>query len=504
MPAPMTTTIARLVSGTPVPFGGDRLTVITPELAEAFQPGDHLLVLQETGDLLHIPAAQIALAASAVDRAHAAFMAMSAIPDRAVERFFDRFAALLEDPSAWRAIAEANRQDVERAQGSGRSTTRLVATDRMRQDMIAGLRAWRDSETLRGRVVERIVHTGWTVEQVAAPLGVVGFVFEGRPNVLADAAGVLRSGNTAVFRIGSDALGTAQAIMRHALVPALDEAGLPPGAISLVESPERSTGWALFADRRLSLAVARGSGRAVAQLGSVARQAGTAVSLHGTGGAWMVADRDADAGRFSATVEASLDRKVCNTLNVCCIHRARVTDLVPAFLAALEAAGRARGFGCKLHVVVGDETVLPEAWRTATVRVRRAESERTEPLTEIQSEGDLGHEWEWEDTPEVSLKIVDDLDHAVTLFNRHSPRFAASLISRDPEAHRRFYDTVNAPFVGDGFTRWVDGQYALNQPELGLSNWQSGRLLARSAILSGSGVFTVRSRVTQDDPRLRR
>ncbi len=94
--------------------------------------------------------------------------------------------------------------------------------------MIAGLRAWRDSETLRGRVVERIVHTGWTVEQVAAPLGVVGFVFEGRPNVLADAAGVLRSGNTAVFRIGSDALGTAQAIMRHALVPALDEAASRP------------------------------------------------------------------------------------------------------------------------------------------------------------------------------------------------------------------------------------------------------------------------------------
>ncbi len=89
-------------------------------------------------------------------------------------------------------------------------------------------------------------------------------------------------------------------------------------------------------------------------------------------------------------------------------------------------------------------------WRTATVRVRRAESERTEPLTEIQSEGDLGHEWEWEDTPEVSLKIVDDLDHAVTLFNRHSPRFAASLISRDPEAHRRFYDTVNAPLSATG------------------------------------------------------
>lgn len=58
--------------------------------------------------------------------------------------------------------------------------------------------------------------------------------------------------------------------------------------------------------------------------------------------------------------------------------------------------------------------------------------------------------------------------------------------------------------MGDGFTRWVDGQYALNQPELGLSNRQSGRLLARSAILSGGGVFPLRSRVTQDDPQSRR
>jgi glutamate-5-semialdehyde dehydrogenase len=121
MPASKLNTLARLVSGTPVPFGGDRMTVITPELAEAFHPGDHLLVLQETGDLLHIPAAQIAMAAAAVDRAQAAFMAMSAVPDQAIGRFFDRFAALLEDPSAWHAIAEANRQDVGRAQASGRT-----------------------------------------------------------------------------------------------------------------------------------------------------------------------------------------------------------------------------------------------------------------------------------------------------------------------------------------------------------------------------------------------
>src|SRR4029450_1276175 len=106
--------------------------------------------------------------------------------------------------------------------------------------------------------------------------------------------------------------------------------------------------------------------------------------------------------------------------------------------------------------------------------------------------------------PEVSLKIVADVAEAVALFNQHSPRFAAALISEDPAAHDRFYATVDAPFVGDGFTRWVDGQYALNRPELGLSNWETGRLFARGGVLAGDGVFTVRARVRQAEPHLDR
>ncbi len=260
----------------------------------------------------------------------------------------------------------------------------------------------------------------------------------------------------------------------------------------------------MFSDRRLALAVARGSGPAVAQLGAVARQAGVPVSLHGTGGAWLAADATADAQRFAAVVEASLDRKVCNTLNVCCIVRERAGDLVPLFLQALERAGERRGHGCKLHIAEGDEGVLPAGWLDATALVRRAAGDVREPRAEILGEADLGREWEWEDTPEVSLKIVDDAAHAAALFNRYSPQFVASLIAEDPAAHQRFYEAVNAPFVGDGFTRWVDGQYALNRPELGLSNWEHGRLFARGGVLSGDGVFTVRSRVRQSDPGLRR
>jgi glutamate-5-semialdehyde dehydrogenase len=116
----------------------------------------------------------------------------------------------------------------------------------------------------------------------------------------------------------------------------------------------------------------------------------------------------------------------------------------------------------------------------------------------------LGIEWEWEGSPEITLTLVESVDEAVELFNSHSPRFVASLISDDGGEQERFWATVDAPFVGDGFTRWVDGQYAFDKPELGLSNWQLGRLFARGGVLSGDSVFTVRARARQSDPGVHR
>ena len=77
--------------------------------------------------------------------------------------------------------------------------------------------------------------------------------------------------------------------------------------------------------------------------------------------------------------------------------------------------------------------------------------------------------------------------------------FLDSLISDDPAEHERFYAAVNAPFVGDAATRWVDGQKALSRPELGLSNWQAGRLFGRGGVLSGDGVYSVRTRARKND-----
>jgi glutamate-5-semialdehyde dehydrogenase len=154
--------------------------------------------------------------------------------------------------------------------------------------------------------------------------------------------------------------------------------------------------------------------------------------------------------------------------------------------------------------VAGDEGFLPAVWLNARTTVRRAEGDVDEALVESLPVTELGREWEWEETPEVSLKVVESVEEAVELFNRYSPQFVASFIGEDAEAAERFYQQVNAPFVGNGFTRWVDGQYTLKRPELGLSNWENGRLFARGGILSGDGVFAVRTRVTQEDPNVHR
>lgn len=474
-----------LEPGQLIPFAGDRAVRVGAELADAFRTGDHLVVVHETGDLLHIPRGEHDIATQAVSAALDAFAQLQRVDSARVSDFFDRFARALQDPAVVAAITNANAADVADARSRGRSTGRLALTPAMLDSMITGLHVWRDTPPSTGAVIRTVEHPNWTAEELRAPLGVVGFVFEGRPNVFADAAGVLRTGNTAVLRIASDALGTATAIMEHALRPALTTAGLPEGAVQLLASRTHAAGWALFADSRLGLAVARGSGSAVAQLGAVARQHGVAASLHGTGGAWMVVAADADPAVVELAVLHSLDRKVCNTLNVCCVVRNAADELLPCVVTGAEKAAATRGTRPVLHATASARQYLDRG------------------VPEI-PDSELGTEWEWEDAPELSLVLVDDIAHAVTLFNEHSPRFAVSLVGGDDAAQREFYETVDAPFVGNGFTRWVDGQFAFDQPELGLSNWQSGRLLARGGVLSGDSVHTVRARAVVSDHSVHR
>jgi glutamate-5-semialdehyde dehydrogenase len=401
------------------------------------------------------------------------------------------FAKRLEDDEIFSRIRMANDRDVVAATAAGRSTTRLVLTDLMRQDMIEALLIWK-SLVASSSAVETVSHDGWSIESHIAPLGVVGFVFEGRPNVFADATGVLRSRNVCVFRIGSDAFETAQAIMNFAVIPSLVDAGLPNGSVVLLPSKTHACAWALFSDRRLSLAVARGSGSSVALLGEIAQQHGISASLHGTGGAWMVVSTVADLDRLRNVVQHSLDRKVCNTLNTVVMTRANLENNLQPIIDGISIAASQRNTHAVLHLdaqVVDalNRCVVPETFKIESIEHQY-----------------LGTEWEWENSPEVSIVVVDNSQQAVALFNRYSPSFVLSVLSDDDKEIEDAWLSSNAPFFGDGMTRWVDGQYALRKPELGLSNWQNGRTFARGGILSGDSIFTLRYRVRQIDATIKR
>jgi len=452
---------------------GKTVLSVSAEFAASLMPGDDVLGVAATGALRRIPKAVTELVDASISNAVEAFGELTHTSTAQVNDFFRYASDLLSRDEIFEMIREANNSDVTSARKRGRSTTRLVLDEKMRNDMISAFDMWRSAEVDRSVLVETTQHQGWTVEQHKAPLGVIGFVFEGRPNVFADATGVLKGGNTVVFRIGSDALGTARVIMEQVITPALERSGLPKHCVELVDSSEHAAAWAMFSDSRLALAVARGSGSAVAELGSIAKQSGVSVSLHGTGGAWMILGESADAARVAAVVEHSLDRKVCNTLNVVCVVKSRADQLVPVVTAAATKAADNRGTLPVIHYVE-------------------------------KQEADLAIEFEWETAPEFHLVLVDDLEHAVALFNQYSPQFVVSVIADDIAEQEKVWSGCNAPFVGDGFTRWVDGQFALLRPELGLSNWEHGRLFARSGVLSGDSAFTVRLRVTQHDVNVHR
>ncbi len=489
--------INQLTPGMQLVHEGNRLFTVNDALANEFQAGDKLMFVSGFDDPILIPKFATELVADKIKRSKAAFYDLGSVSDDQLNYFYDSFAQNLANDSIWDQIKDVNNDDVSLAKQKGRSTTRLIASEKTRTNMIAGLIEFREQQLRRVDSIDQKFHDGWSVDLIKSPLGVVGFVFEGRPNVIADATGVLKSGNTALFRVGQDARKTANAILEYALYPALDAAKISRDVIQILNRSERSTAWALFSNPDLDLAVARGSGSAVRMLGGIAQQAGVPVSLHGTGGAWMMTNESTQADRLKAAIIGSLDRKVCNTLNTLCILKSRVDELLPMVFDGLDIAATSLGTSYKVHVAASSVTFISSDRFNTDVQIERPNGLQTEKQFVQIADDQLGTEWMWESSPEIALVVVDDLTEAIDLCNQFSPRFVTSLITENQLELMSFFNRINAPFVGNGMTRWVDGQYALHSPELGLSNWENGRFLARSAILSGDSVFTTRIKMNQ-------
>jgi len=475
-----------------------RPIAIPEDVRSRFVDGDQLFVADD-GGVLHVPAPVSTEVAACVDRAKLAAVALNDVPDERIQRFFLRAADLLLSRDIRRRLMAINEEDVRRAKQLDRSTARLVLDEQMLQGMVESFRIWAVHPIQRDVTVESVDHEGWSVNRTLAPLGVVAFVFEGRPNVVVDACGVLVTGNTCVFRIGRDARRTAAEILSLVVVPALIESGLPIDSVVLIPLDDHASGWSLFSQTGVSLAVARGSGKAVQDLGSVARQSGVPVSLHGRGGAWFLVSESADHDRLLTTLKFSLDRKVCNTANVLTLPRKNSSEMFPLVVQAVKEAASARAAKGIIHLIAecsADGVFLSDSW------LSNAKSQNVDIVAAQRHE--LSSEWEWENNPEITVCFVNELDEAFDLFNEFSPRLVASIISEDESDHHRGWQRLSCPFVGDGFSRWVDGQFAFRRPELGLSNWEGGTPLGRGAILSGSDIHSVRYRFRQRDPNLHR
>lgn len=500
----MTQQLTTLTAGMQLIYDGNKVFTVDEALASEFKPGDKLLFTHGANRPIIIPKTSIDLVETELTLAKQGFQELAAATDDQINTFYTQFSKNLADDVIWGKIKEVNEFDVETARKNNKSTTRLIANDKCRHNMISGLADFNAQEVSRKENITHVDHNGWSVDLLKSPLGVVGFVFEGRPNVIADATGVLKTGNVGVMRVGRDALKTAMAIVKFALYPALDVANISRNVIRVIDSPERSSAWALFSNSKVSLAVARGSGQAVFMLGSIAQYHGIATSLHGTGGAWMITDESTDTQRLQSAIKGSLDRKVCNTLNTLCILDTQVDDFLPIIQDALKQAGEKLKQSYKVHIDSKSKSYFPEHLFSKQTLVTRPTGLVEESQFEIIQRDQLGTEWEWEQTPEITIVVTQSITESIQLCNKYSPQFVASLLTTNMQSLESFFDQVNAPFVGNGMTRWVDGQYALKSPELGLSNWEGGRFLARSAILSGDGVFTTRIKMIQDDISLSR
>ena len=365
--------------------------------------------------------------------ASAAQSAVGALTDAAVATSLALAAELVTSRAG--AIAAANEEDVAAAQG------RLDqgSIDRLRLD---GSRI----STLAKQLLELSslppltreedswqLENGLRVFVQRIPVGVVGANFEARPNVAVDIAGqLLKSLNACVLRTGSAALRTVTTLVDEVLHPALAQAGLPPGAVGLVRSPEREGARLLVSlPELLPLVILRGSGETTAALAREAARHGVRTLAHAEGGGVLYIDAAADAAKAEQLVEASLDRLgVCNRLNLLLVDRA-ATGLLPGVQAVLD----------RLGVVVREPTKL-------------------------------GHEWanDADHIASVTVHVVDSLEQAVSLANDETSGLAAAIVTEDPAAADRFLSSYRGTVaLWNATTRFTDGFALTGAPETGIN-----------------------------------
>ncbi|MGH7325826.1 MAG: glutamate-5-semialdehyde dehydrogenase [Candidatus Rokuibacteriota bacterium] len=359
----------------------------------------------------------------------------------------------LEEKTA--ALLEANRADLERARAGGHPTAfldRLTLTEPRIEEMASGLRHIAALPDPVGTVVESWRRpNGIEIAQVRIPLGVIGFIYESRPNVTADAAGLcVKSGNAVVLRGGSEALGS-NGVIAAALAKALEKTGAPPDAIQFIDTTDRQAVAVLLRLAGLvDLIIPRGGEEFV---GWVAEHSRVPVLKHDRGLVHVYVDADADPEMATAIVmNAKVQRpSVCNAVETVLVHREVAERFLP------QAAGQLADAGVELRGCPRTLALVPGA-RPATER-----------------------DWDEEYLDLVlAIRVVDDLDEAIRHIRRHGSGLAEAIVTNTLAHARRFTREVDAAVVlVNASTRFVDGAQFGMGAEMGIS---TSRIHARGPV----------------------
>ena len=342
-------------------------------------------------------------------------------------------------------ILSANAKDVAAEHTKGTSDAlvdRLTLSEKRVEDMATAVRLLAELPDPLHRVLE-----GWTLEnglrvqQVTVPFGVIGMVYESRPNVTVDAATLcLKAGSAAVLRGSSNALASNRVLVR-VMREALAEAGLPADAVQLIDSPERELVTELLTARgQIDLVIPRGGASLIQH---VVENAKVPVIETGTGNCHVFVDASADLETAKDIIlNAKVQRPgVCNSAETLLVHE----DVAEAFLP--EALSTLADAGVTLYADERTRALFPEALQATE------EDWATEYLDY-----------------KLAVKVVGSVDAAVTHITRYGTQHSEAIVTRDMANAQRFQDEVDAAAVFvNASTRFTDGFMFGFGAEIGIS-----------------------------------
>lgn len=341
------------------------------------------------------------------------------------------------------AILTANKQDLANANEMPKKfLDRLMLNEQRITDMANGLRSIAQLSDPTAQIDRGWISAdGLQIIQRRVPLGVIGIIFEARPNVTADAAGLtFKSGNAVILRGGKEALQTNLAIAK-ALRESLTQSGLPADAIQMVSDPSHQSAQEMMnLTKYIDVLIPRG-GRGLIQ--RVVKTATVPVIETGAGNCHVYVDRDADLEMATAiAVNAKVQRpSVCNAAEKLLIHRQVASTYLPVIAKALIKHGvQLRGDEAARKIVPEIIPVTAEDWDT-----------------------------EYNDLI-MAVKVVDSLDAAITHINDHSTHHSETIITNNLERGRKFQEQIDSACVYvNASTRFTDGGMFGFGAEIGIS-----------------------------------